>query len=31
MRRCAMMVVLDDAGERVLLMRVHRFIVDRWV
>ena len=23
--------VLDDAGERVLLMRRHRFIVDRWV
>jgi 8-oxo-dGTP pyrophosphatase MutT (NUDIX family) len=31
MRRCAMAVVLDDAGERVLLMRRHRFIVDRWV
>jgi 8-oxo-dGTP pyrophosphatase MutT (NUDIX family) len=31
MRRCAMTVVLDDAGERVLLMRRHRFIVDRWV
>jgi hypothetical protein len=29
MRRCAMTVVLDDAGERVLLMRRHRFIVDR--
>ena len=27
MRRCAMTVVLDDAGERVLLMRRHRFIV----
>src|SRR6201986_804746 len=31
MRRCAMTVVLDDAGERVLLMRRPRFIVDRWV
>jgi 8-oxo-dGTP pyrophosphatase MutT (NUDIX family) len=31
MRRCAMTVVLDDAGERVLMMRRHRFIVDRWV
>ena len=31
MRRCAMTVVVDDAGERVLLLRRHRFIVDRWV
>jgi 8-oxo-dGTP pyrophosphatase MutT (NUDIX family) len=31
MRRCAMTVVLDDAGERLLLMQRHRFIVDRWV
>ena len=31
MRRCAMTVVLDDTRERVLLMRRHRFIVDRWV
>jgi 8-oxo-dGTP pyrophosphatase MutT (NUDIX family) len=31
MRRCAMTAVLDDAGDRVLLMRRHRFIVDRWV
>jgi 8-oxo-dGTP pyrophosphatase MutT (NUDIX family) len=31
MRRCAMTAVLDDPGERVLLMRRHRFIVDRWV
>src|ERR1700761_1644227 len=31
MRRCAMTVVLDDADERVLMMRRHRFIVDRWV
>jgi 8-oxo-dGTP pyrophosphatase MutT (NUDIX family) len=31
MRRCAMTVVLDDAGSRILLMRRHRFIVDRWV
>jgi 8-oxo-dGTP pyrophosphatase MutT (NUDIX family) len=26
-----MMAVVDEAGERVLLMRRHRFIVDRWV
>ncbi len=31
MRRAAITVVLDDAGERVLMMRRHRFIVDRWV
>src|ERR1700684_4715124 len=31
MRRVAVTVVVDDAGERVLLMRRHRFIVDRWV
>ena len=31
MRRVAVTAVLDDAGERVLLMRRHRFIVDRWV
>jgi 8-oxo-dGTP pyrophosphatase MutT (NUDIX family) len=31
MRRVAVTVVLDDRGERVLLMRRHRFIVDRWV
>ncbi len=31
MRRCAMTVVLDDPGERLLLMLRHRFIVDRWV
>jgi 8-oxo-dGTP pyrophosphatase MutT (NUDIX family) len=31
MRRCAMTVVLDEPGEQVLLMRRHRFIVDRWV
>lgn len=30
-RRCAITVVLDDAGERVLLLRRHRFIVDSWV
>jgi hypothetical protein len=29
MRRCAMTVVLDDAGERVLMMRGRLFIVDR--
>lgn len=26
-----MTAVLDDPGDRVLLMRRHRFIVDRWV
>jgi 8-oxo-dGTP pyrophosphatase MutT (NUDIX family) len=31
MRRVAVTVVLDDDLERVLLMRRHRFIVDRWV
>jgi hypothetical protein len=31
MRRCAMTTVLDEAGERLLLLRRHRFIVDRWV
>ena len=31
MRRCAMTLVMDDRGERLLLMRRHRFIVDRWV
>jgi 8-oxo-dGTP pyrophosphatase MutT (NUDIX family) len=31
MRRVAVTAVLDDAGERVLLIRRHRFIVDRWV
>ena len=31
MRRCAMTVVLNDAGDRILLMRRHRFIVDRWI
>lgn len=31
MRRVAMTAVADDAGERVLLLRRHRFIVDRWV
>ena len=29
--RVAMTVVLDDAGERVLLIWRHRFIMDRWV
>jgi len=31
MRRVAVTAVLDGAGDRVLLMRRHRFIVDRWV
>jgi hypothetical protein len=30
MRRCAMTVVLDELGERLLLIWRHRFIVDRW-
>jgi 8-oxo-dGTP pyrophosphatase MutT (NUDIX family) len=31
MPRAAMTVVLDDDGERVLLIWRHRFIIDRWV
>ncbi len=31
MPRCAMTVVLDEDGERVLLIWRHRFILDRWV
>jgi 8-oxo-dGTP pyrophosphatase MutT (NUDIX family) len=31
MRPVAVTVVVDDAWERVLMMRRHRFIVDRWV
>lgn len=31
MRRVAVTVVLDEVGERVLLVRRHRFIVDRWL
>jgi 8-oxo-dGTP pyrophosphatase MutT (NUDIX family) len=30
MRRCVMTVVLDDDGERILLIWRHRFIVDKW-
>ncbi len=30
MPRCAMTAVLDEAGERILLIRRHRFIVDQW-
>lgn len=30
MRRCAMTVVLDEPGERLLLIWRHRFIVDQW-
>ena len=30
MRRCAMAVVLDEPGERLLLIWRHRFIVDQW-
>ena len=29
--KAAMAVVLDDAGERVLMMWRHRFVIDRWV
>lgn len=31
LRRCAMIAVLDEPGERILLLRRHRFIIDRWV
>lgn len=31
MRRCAMVAVLDDPGASILLLRRHRFIIDRWV
>ena len=31
MRPVVVTLVLDDAGERVLMMRRHRFIIDRWV
>ena len=31
MPRGAMTVVLDDAGEQVLLIWRHRFVTDRWV
>jgi 8-oxo-dGDP phosphatase len=29
--KAAMTVVVDDAGERVLMMWRHRFVIDRWV
>jgi len=31
LRRCAMIAVLDEPGRRILLLRRHRFIIDRWV
>jgi 8-oxo-dGTP pyrophosphatase MutT (NUDIX family) len=31
MRRCVMSAVLDESGERILLMWRHRFIIDKWV
>lgn len=31
MPKAAMMVVLNDAGDHVLMMWRHRFIIDRWV
>jgi 8-oxo-dGTP pyrophosphatase MutT (NUDIX family) len=31
LRRCAMVAVLDEPGASVLMLRRHRFIVDRWV
>lgn len=31
LRRCAMIAVLDAVGEKILLLRRHRFIIDRWV
>jgi 8-oxo-dGTP pyrophosphatase MutT (NUDIX family) len=30
LRRCVMAVVLDEAGENVLLIWRHRFIIDQW-
>jgi 8-oxo-dGTP pyrophosphatase MutT (NUDIX family) len=30
MPRCAMTAVLDEAGEKILLIWRHRFIIDRW-
>ncbi len=31
MPRCVMTAILDDPGQRILLIRRHRFIVGRWV
>jgi 8-oxo-dGTP pyrophosphatase MutT (NUDIX family) len=31
LRRCAMVAVLDEPGASILMLRRHRFIVDRWV
>ncbi len=31
MRRCVMALVLDEPGDRILLIRRHRFIVGQWV
>lgn len=31
MPKAAMMVILDDVGENVLMIWRHRFIIDRWV
>lgn len=31
MPRCVMTAVLDNSGERILLIRRHRFIIGRWV
>ena len=31
LRRCAMIAVLDEPGAKILLLRRHRFIIDRWV
>jgi 8-oxo-dGTP pyrophosphatase MutT (NUDIX family) len=31
MRRCVVVLVLDDQGSRLLLMRRHRFIIGKWV
>jgi hypothetical protein len=31
LRRCAMIAVLDEPGTKILLLRRHRFIIDRWV
>jgi len=31
LRRCVMIAVLDEPGTSILLLRRHRFIIDRWV
>jgi 8-oxo-dGTP pyrophosphatase MutT (NUDIX family) len=31
LRRCAMLAIFDEPGDSILLLRRHRFIIDRWV